>query len=141
MQTFVPYGSRFHLNAQVLDRQRLGKQRVEGLQVIKALTIPNYGWRHHPAVKMWQGHVDALALYTAHMCIEWMRRGYADSVLPQLQPFLDGIQNPTMPLWLSRIDVMRSHRSNLIRKMPEVYQQVWPDVPDNLPYVWPTPTP
>ena len=38
MQTFLPYPA-FDLSAQVLDRQRLGKQRVETLQVLKALTI------------------------------------------------------------------------------------------------------
>jgi alpha-tubulin suppressor-like RCC1 family protein len=33
--------------------------------------------------------------------------------------------------------VSRSHRSNLIRKMPEHYGPIWPDVPDDLPYYWP----
>jgi len=33
MQTFVPYAN-FSESAKVLDRQRLGKQRVETLQVM-----------------------------------------------------------------------------------------------------------
>lgn len=138
MQTFVPYGAKFRLNAQVLDRQRLGKQRVEGLQIIKALTVPDYGWIHHPAVKMWKGHVESLALYTAHMCTEWVNRGYEDNVLPQIMQFL----TPTalMPEWLGRVDVMESHRSNLVRKLPSHYGKVWPDVAPDLPYVWPEPT-
>lgn len=30
-----------------------------------------------------------------------------------------------------------SHRSNLIRKLPSHYGPLWPNVPDNLPYIWP----
>lgn len=30
-----------------------------------------------------------------------------------------------------------SHRSNLIRKMPDYYGPMWLDVPDDLPYVRP----
>jgi len=37
MQTFLPYPD-FKRSAQVLDRQRLGKQRVENLQLMTALT-------------------------------------------------------------------------------------------------------
>ena len=40
--------------------------------------------------------------------------------------------------WLTD-DLILSHRSNLIRKAPEHYAPLWPDVPDNLPYVWPVP--
>ena len=36
MQTFLPYAS-FEESAKVLDRQRLGKQRVECLQIFNAL--------------------------------------------------------------------------------------------------------
>ena len=48
VQTFLPYAD-FARSAAVLDRTRLGKQRVEAIQVVRALTIPTYGWRHHPA--------------------------------------------------------------------------------------------
>ena len=37
MQTFLPYES-FAESAKVLDWRRLGKQRVEGMQIIKAIT-------------------------------------------------------------------------------------------------------
>src|SRR5690606_11138493 len=52
MQTFLPYED-FAATAQVLDQRRLGKQRVEALQVLRGLTRPGYGWRHRPAVSMW----------------------------------------------------------------------------------------
>ena len=50
MQTFLPYDD-FEKTAQCLDRLRLGKQRVETLQILKALLIPKYGWKNHPVVK------------------------------------------------------------------------------------------
>ena len=49
MQTFLPYAS-FIKSAQCLDDKRLGKQRVECLQILKAIKDVNYGWRNHPAV-------------------------------------------------------------------------------------------
>jgi hypothetical protein len=64
VQTFLPYPD-FARSAAVLDDRRLGKQRVETLQILRALTRPDYGWRHHPAVLMWKGHevsLDAFAV-------------------------------------------------------------------------------
>src|SRR5947208_1979490 len=50
MQTFLPYAD-FERSARVLDRKRLGKQRVETIQVVRALTRPGYGWAvRSPAV-------------------------------------------------------------------------------------------
>ena len=62
MQTFLPYPD-FARSARVLDRKRLGKQRVETLQVLRAATVPGYGWYRHPATAMWAGHVPALVAY------------------------------------------------------------------------------
>lgn len=136
MQTFVPYGSDVARTAQVLDRQRLGKQRVEAWQIIKALTAQQYGWRNHPAVKMWAGHVEALAQYGVAICQEWIARGYKDTMLERFHEYVPQSE-VVWPDWLDRPDVVLSHRSNLIRKRPDVYREVWPDVPADLPYVWP----
>jgi len=48
MQTFLPEFT-FALAVSRLDWRRLGKQRVEAAQIIKALSDPTYGWQHHPA--------------------------------------------------------------------------------------------
>lgn len=136
MQTFVPYGSNFALNAAVLDRQRLGKQRVEAWQILRTLTGQTQGWKNHPAVKMWDGHTEALAQYGIVVCREWMARGYKDTLLERFYPYAPSMQSD-WPEWLDDDDVMISHRSNLIRKRPDIYQIVWPDVPNDLPYVWP----
>lgn len=62
MQTFLPYAD-FSGSAAALDPRRLGKQRVEAIQVLRGLTVPGYGWRHHPAVRMWAGYEEALVRY------------------------------------------------------------------------------
>jgi hypothetical protein len=137
MQTFVPYGSDFFANAQCLDRQRLGKQRVETLQIINALTDARYGWQSHPAGKMWQGYVPALALYNKYICEEWIRRGYKDTILERMHPYTNGVSPIYLPEWLEDPAVAASHRSNLLRKDYTHYCQFGWQEPDDLPYVWP----
>lgn len=133
MQTFLPYAD-FRQCAQVLDRQRLGKQRVECKQILLALTEPTYGWKHHPAVKMWRGHEHALAAYAWVMCDEWRRRGYNDSLQDWFVQFHD--RPWTLPAWIGDERVHESHRSALARKLPDHYAQFgWAvTTPD---YYWP----
>jgi hypothetical protein len=147
MQTFLPYPS-FERTARVLDVRRLGKQRVEALQVLRAQHAPNYGWRHHPAVKMWRGHDEALVSYGVTICREWIRRGHRDTVLEQLVGLApDGEVLPQaelrrrrlLPPWLGNRAFHRAHQSSLVRKDPELYRVAFPNVPDDLPYVWPEP--
>lgn len=141
MQTFVPYGPMFDANAKALDMRRLGKQRVETYQIIRALTGEQKGWRHHPAVKMWGGYEAALTLYGMTMCTEWVRQGYKDTLMVKfakyLADFTKDADSVEYPAWLWDSDVMVSHRSNLIRKMPDFYGPKWPTTPNDLPYVWP----
>jgi hypothetical protein len=139
MQTFLPYAS-FMESAKVLDRQRLGKQRVEAWQLLNALSPmrgESKGWVNHPALRMWVGHRRSLALYGITMCYEWTRRGYRDTMAERFRPFVLGLF-PVAPAWLGDEDFHLSHRSNLIRKMPQHYGPIWPDVPPDMPYVWPT---
>ncbi len=154
MQTFLPYAG-FDRTARALDPRRLGKQRVEALQVLRGQLVPNYGWRHHPAVKMWHGHQEALAAYGVAICREWIRRGHADTVLGTiLETFGSGPDphtqaNPRtqaelrqlglLPPWLGTSAFHRAHRSALVRKDPGWYGPMFPGVPDDLPYVWPDP--
>jgi hypothetical protein len=139
MQTFLPY-SDFSLSAAVLDRQRLGKQRVEGMQLLKTLTS-NGGWSNHPAAKMWKGHEASLANYTLAVIEQWKSRGYKDTCDGKVREIcsLNGINLDTasFPDWLGDRDFHISHRSNLIRKKPDYYSHMWPDVPNDLPYIWP----
>ncbi|MFC0624669.1 MSMEG_6728 family protein [Kribbella deserti] len=146
MQTFVPYAD-FAASAAVLDDRRLGKQRVETLQILRALVWPDYGWKHHPAVGMWRGFTRALVGYGTAVCREWGARGHTDSTLPTLLEFTGGEvpEQPTLaaagalPPWLGEEAVHLSHRSALLRKDPTYYGPIFPGVPDDLPYLWPRP--
>jgi hypothetical protein len=141
MQTFLPYPD-FRMSAQTLDRQRLGKQRVEGLQLINSLVgITNgKGWTNHPARNMWRGHERALVEYTSVVCQVWRERGYKDTVEEKVRnletQYLSDLDT-NLPNWLGNEDFHRSHRSNLLRKDHAHYRQFWPDEPADLPYVWP----
>jgi len=137
MQTFLPYPN-FHDSARVLDNRRLGKQRVETLQILKALSLPTYGWQNHPAVKMWRGFERGLAAYGVVICNEWLRRGFNDTCLDKIRLYLNVHPNGgTVPPWIDDEQFCRSHQSNLIRKDRAHYAPFFPNVPDNLPYVWP----
>ncbi|HET6732115.1 MSMEG_6728 family protein [Mycobacterium sp.] len=149
MQTFLPYAG-FIESARVLDKRRLGKQRVETIQILRALTVPGYGWRHHPAAAMWAGYEEALVRYGLDMCSVWCGLGNADTCAVTLiadlthgtgctaartQKELAGAGE--VPPWLGDAAFHRSHQSALLRKAPAHYRRFFPGVPDDLPYLWP----
>ena len=137
MQTFLVC-SDFADSAVYLDRQRLGKQRVEAKQILLALQHPkSYGWQKHPAVKMWRGYAYALAQYGVAVCKEWRARGYKDSLLPFFEDAITVLPASAPPPWVSDPAFHRAHQSNLVRKLPGYYVQAFPGVPPDLPYVWP----
>lgn len=133
MQTFLPYPN-FKTSAMVLDRSRLGKQRVETLQILNALMGLSEGWRNHPATKMWAGYEGALWLYGQTMIGEWVDRGYQNNMVLPGNFTTNDIE---FPPWLGKPEFHASHRSNLLRKDPLWYGQFgWTETPD-LAYVWP----
>lgn len=137
MQTFLPYKN-FVRSAVVLDRQRLGKQRVEAWQILRTLTGESTGWINHPATKMWRSFENELAFYGICICEEWIARGYKDSLLSRFIEYFDeNIYEP--PQWLGDSQLHLSHKSNLLRKLPNHYRQYWRRIPNNLPYLWPEP--
>ena len=142
MQTFLPY-SDYAKSAKVLDNRRLGKQRVETLQIMKAILQPDYGWQNHPAVKMWRNHAVALLEYQVAICNEWTSRGYKDTCLEKtlaiVQPFLDDdATSYTAPNWVGDDAIHLSHRSNLLRKDAAHYGPLFEaGLSDKLPYIWP----
>jgi len=136
MQTFLPFAD-YAASAASLDQQRLGKQRVECLQILNALTRPGYGWQNHPAVKMWRDHMQELVDYGVAICDEWVGRGYRDTCRDKILAFRAGATTPRpLPGWITP-ELCRSHQSNLIRKKPEFYGPKFPGVSGDLEYVWP----
>jgi hypothetical protein len=140
MQTFLPYPD-FEKSAQCLDNKRLGKQRVETMQILNCLLVKKTRWYNHPAVQMWKNYELPLWLYAMRICDEWISRGYKDTCKNKIFDLLflawDKSKNE-WPRWLEDEKFHRSHQSNLIRKLPNHYRKYFPDVPDDLLYYWPT---
>lgn len=164
MQTFVPF-SDLNKSAQVLDRQRLGKQRVETMQLVSAILgikpdgtpKTNNSWSNHPAALMWKNSPLGLLVYQNAMIKEWKNRSYKDTcwvktktlfayedMLPESievdsLDFLtdEQINSIQMPQWLGNEEVHSSHRSALLFKAPEHYSQFnWTEKPEYN-YIWP----
>lgn len=110
---------------------------MEVLQILKALTISDYGWQNHPAVKMWRGYEGALVTYGLIMCQEWINRGYKDTVMGKLHCIYEILAEYFYPPWFGNQKFHNSHKSNLLRKLPSHYKQFGWNVKDDLPYFWP----
>lgn len=141
MQTFLPYAS-FEASAKVLDRARLGKQRVEVLQLLNSIkavaeekTVK--GWVNHPCRKMWQDHVNALVVYGLAVCAEWVSRGYKDTCFAKIEAFYDATKNTDLPAFIGNSEFHKSHKSNLLRKDEKHYRLFWHKTPSTLEYIWP----
>jgi len=129
MQTFLPYPD-FKKSLQVLDYRRLGKQRVEAYQIIRAIKFGG-GYKNHPAVKMWRGNVNALKLYYNQALDEWIGRGYKNKMTKMV---IRG--RIVYPPWIGYEKFHAAHRSNLLRKDPIYYGKFgWQESPDQ-PYLW-----
>jgi len=159
MQTFM-LSTDYAQTAAWLDNQRLGKQRVECLQILKALTDPDYGWQNHPAVKMWRGWETSLVDYSLTICKEWtVTRGKRDTVYNQIVSIAYewgfDLYIPNYPDWITD-EFCSVHRAIMLGKAQESkdkgkdkiwqwYQQWgWTEEPatrnelGKWPYIWPT---
>jgi hypothetical protein len=130
MQTFLPYPN-FIESAKVLDRLRLGKQRIETLQLLRGQ------FSNHPASKMWKGYEYQLANYGLAICDEWCRRGYRDTCYDKILIEQKKFQEAGLPFWFGNNHFHRAHRSNLLRKDFKYYGRYFPGESDKLEYIWP----
>ena len=153
MQTFTPYAD-FEQALRTLDLKRLGKQRVEVIQIVRALTVPGYAWSSHPAVLMWKGYEEALGRYGLTSCEVWTERGFGDTCaatitadlraagVREIRTYAELAAADALPPWLFDEALQRSHRSSLLRKDPEHYEPLFPpDTPRDVDYVWPVRSP
>lgn len=146
MQTFLPLPD-YQASAEVLDDKRLGKQRVEAMQILKALLSEyegtKYGWKNHPATRMWKGHALALTNYATIVCVEWKSRGFKDTCSQKIADLriklMQYEQSFIPPSWFGDLDFHMSHQSNLLRKFPSHYSKYGWETDSSLDYVWPQP--
>lgn len=132
--------------AKTLDRERLGKQRVEAKQIIDVLErydqgvdISKMGWANHPALKSWMGFTNPLKVYFNVIVREWIHRGYVnnmplyavDESLYKIVPchfdghkliFEQAFDQYSFPFWVSFPPFYLSHQASLCRKNPSYYK-------------------
>ena len=133
MQTFLPYAS-FPKSAACLDNRRLGKQRVETMQILNVLMGKSTAWKHHPAVLMWEGYEKALRQYQRAVILEWKQRGFKNSI--QLSREVTLLPHE-IPWWVGSRRFHSAHRSNLLRKDAQHYGRMKWKVSLDLPRYWP----
>lgn len=101
-----------------------------------------------PLQRMWQGHEYSLGIYAMTMGERVHKLGIKDEIFFKTHDLFqqwkkdakeDGEPIPSWvtPPWARDTDVMRSHRSNLVRRWPRQYSPIFLKTPDNMPYVWP----
>lgn len=94
-----------------------------------------------PLIGMWVGYEAALAAYVAAGAATLVRFGVtATNRSLQVSHSLVALRRHedvplVLPPWFEDLDVLRSHRSNLIRRWPESYS--WRGTPERMPYLWP----
>lgn len=128
MQTFLPLES-FADSARALDYRRLGKQRSEVYQILRALSGDTLGWANHPVTVAWRGHERALCDYGLAMCSEWVRRGYRDTREPLIRAMAERFPPAPRPTWSTDPAVHEAYRRLLVGKNREHYVGVrgWRD--------------
>lgn len=118
MQTFLPY-SDFTQIANCLDNKRLNKQILEADVLIDLLDgVKDNSWKNHPAYKMWIDYPNTLRYYRNVMLKEWLDRGKNSNRI--FRTYNSSIKYPDF-LYDER--VIQSHRTNLLNKLPEHYNQ------------------
>lgn len=119
MNTFLPYHD-FQQSIEALDPRRLGKQRVEGKQILKILLgdTQSNAWANHPAVLQWEGYEYALARYVRYCCRRWRQLGYVDNIHASIDDMMERfeVEDTGMPSWLGDPDFHLAHRSKLMFK-------------------------
>lgn len=152
MQTFLP-AEDFQEAVRLLDPKRLGKQRVESLQVMGSLTglrwskereqveeAAGKGWSNHPVVRMWRGHERALLEYQRATCAHWTSLGFQDTCLEKTEALFAASslsRELVLPPWLTPA-FCASHRAALLWKDGGFYSRWgWTEEPA-YDYLWPS---
>jgi len=139
--TFLPYAD-IERSLMTLDKRRLGKQRVEAGQIIKAINKETKGWVNHPASKMWEGYEFLLKHYYNESLRIWELRGGKNKLSQPItltEAEQSKLDSGAKPWWWGFEPLHESHKAALVRKDDVYYQGLLPeDSPYmKLGYVWP----
>lgn len=145
MMTWMPNMSLFDSAAALeVDHLAVAFKEAESLfyQLTYGEPVEGMGEAPLPLVRMWIGYEAALGAYVAACGATLVGYGVTTGVraasVAQTVAQLRTAEDPfplVMPPWLTDTDVLRSHRSNLIRRWPDSYR--WKGTPELMPYLWP----
>ena len=146
MMTWITAKSLFD-SAASLDTPQLALAYSEGESMFNELIWgePNepHGPMPTPLRNMWSGYEVALAAYVVACGATLVAHGVSTGVrslaiadtVAQLRAGEESGAPLVLPPWFEDVDIMRSHRSNLMRRWPSAYS--WNRTPNDLPYIWP----
>lgn len=162
IQTWLPHANLL-ASAAALHPDDLARQRIHNWQLISLLScylvsdenLWHCCWREHPLVLQWKNYLPFLMEYNRAVAKVY-NRGSAtggqlmpasqpDPVLTQCEELFDAAveagacdaEVSFVPGWIGNAGYHASHQSNLVRKNPEFYSNLFPNVTENLKYVWP----
>lgn len=136
MRTWLPVAN-VTASMQALHDDDLDSQIIEAGLCLREL----FGdAQRTPTGAMWHGYEGGLWSYFLHACQEQQRRGVDTSALVtrgfRLLPRGE-VLRPYMPRWYGYRPIHLSHASTLIRQRPDHYARLWPEVPLDMPLLWP----
>lgn len=140
MMTLLPLAN-VTASVQALHDEDLEIQMVDAGRLLRMCAEP---FRSDTLVTaMWRHYEGGLLAYFLNVCKELQRRGVGrgvDWAIRQgwfIAESAGWDLRPLMPRWFGYRPVHLSHASYLIRERPSYYAQHWPDVPLDMPVLWP----
>jgi len=146
MMTWMTNMSLFD-SVETLALPQLALAHTESAALLNELVYaePDDGREEAPAPLkfMWQGYETALGAYSVAAAAKLVAHGVTAAhsslevaaTITALREVVGEDAAFQVPPWVADTDVLRSHRSNLMRRWPDVYD--WKKTPTNLPYLWP----
>lgn len=128
----------------LLHREDLLLTTVDALKTLACLAdlrVPEK--KRSLCERMWLGYEGGLWFYFLTCCKEMQRRTESAVVtlvkhgMAVAEPAGFAAAPPLLPRWFGWRPIHRSHASTLIRQRPTHYGQRWPDVPLDMPVLWP----
>ena len=131
--TFLPYPS-IRKSVSILDTFTLRNQRIIAKLILNTLD-PKHSDKLmsiHPGVEMWRGYEEMLKGYLDDCTMEWMARGYPNTMITQKVHYA----KMRIPRWWAKKEIHSSHRAMLLKKNPKYYSKFkWKDSNDRI--LWP----
>lgn len=116
----------------------------QGIVLLRSLVYDDEVYpANRPEFRMWEFYETGLAAYLVALEASLATRGVFPHQHFRVKTTIDAMHrvNPEtqfeLPPWIQDSDVLRSHRSNLVRRWPDKYGSSWRGVPKNMPYIFP----